>query len=553
MNQRFERGTNCGSEPKSTVARVITETASVPVQGFQRPHPVESVGSGAMAKLKSLSSGLAGAKRAGEATTKALRKLFGRPNAEQPEGEGAAATSTGSGSDSQDRLSRDDAAQQQLNSGSDPASALRTNKNPASNSNPSSNNPKHQQEHGADMQTTVGKENDPPRGSADDVASSMKKLDLSGTSPKQDTLAPTPILPVTPVEEEARPLTPDELLSPEERAFRQERRKHLVFIEEALDMARLALRTNETPVGCVLVHNEKVIARGMNATNVTRNGTRHAEFMAICALLSYAPKHGPKTTSLKPRIERNEELDDDASVQSPQPDEGNEDGSKGHLYPYGQKEVPDERVDRNILKECILYVTVEPCVMCASLLRQVGIKKVFFGAVNDKFGGTGGVFSIHANSFPVRDDGQTASAHPQPPPMRLPDGKQVLGTSFPSGGGDGGNVEPGYEIEGGWGRDEAVGLLRRFYVQENGRAPVPRKKEGRAARLQAIMEGDNASMNESGSGSNGTGSDGDEGASPGDGAQRQGIEDENSSRPQSSHAHGSSAGTPELKQASLAT
>ena len=84
-------------------------------------------------------------------------------------------------------------------------------------------------------------------------------------------------------------------------------------------------------------------------------------------------------------------------------------------------------------------------------------------------------------------------------------------------------------------------------------APVPRKKEGRAARLQAIMEGDNASMNESGSGSNGTGSDGDEGASPGDGAQRQGIEDENSSRPQSSHAHGSSAGTPELKQASLAT
>lgn len=207
----------------------------------------------------------------------------------------------------------------------------------------------------------------------------------------------------------------------------------------------------------------------MNATNVTRNGTRHAEFMAICALLSYAPKNGPKTTSLKPRIVRDEELDDDASVQSPQPDEGNEDGSKSHLYPYGQKEVPDERVDRSILTECTLYVTVEPCVMCASLLRQLGIKKVFFGAVNDKFGGTGGVFSIHANSLPISEDGQTASAHPQPPPMRLPDGKQVLGTSFPASGGDGGNVEPGYEIEGGWGRDEAVGLLRRFYVQENGR------------------------------------------------------------------------------------
>jgi hypothetical protein len=71
-------------------------------------------------------------------------------------------------------------------------------------------------------------------------------------------------------------------------------------------------------------------------------------------------------------------------------------------------------------------------------------------------------------------------------------------------------VEEGYEIEGGWGRDEAVGLLRRFYVQENGRgtsfflsfgeiqryidifslAPIPRKKEGRAARLAAMMEKD---------------------------------------------------------------
>ncbi len=35
--------------------------------------------------------------------------------------------------------------------------------------------------------------------------------------------------------------------------------------------------------------------------------------------------------------------------------------------------------------------------------------------------------------------------------------------------GDGGNIEPGYDVEGGWGRDEAVALLRRFYVQENGR------------------------------------------------------------------------------------
>ncbi|OAA53267.1 Cytidine deaminase-like protein [Cordyceps fumosorosea ARSEF 2679] len=301
-----------------------------------------------------------------------------------------------------------------------------------------------------------------------------------------------------------------------------ERAQHLRFIGEALDMARLALKINETPVGCVLVHDGKVIARGMNATNVTRNGTRHAEYMALAALFSYPNKEGPRTVRLKPKqLTDKEELDKAARLAASEeekaarqaageadspsetemldaisetlstdvaPHEGNEDGKKGHLYPYGQKMLDVERVDRSIVSESVLYVTVEPCIMCASLLRQLKIRKVYFGAVNDKFGGTGGVFSLHANSLPVREDGQTASAHPIAKPIQLPDGTGgSLGVSFPPGGGDGGNVDPGYEIEGGWGRDDAVALLRRFYVQENGRAPVPRKKEGRAARLAAIM------------------------------------------------------------------
>ncbi|PHH75826.1 hypothetical protein CDD82_4269 [Ophiocordyceps australis] len=261
----------------------------------------------------------------------------------------------------------------------------------------------------------------------------------------------------------------------------------------------------------------------MNATNVTRNGTRHAELMAISALLSVQGKTGPPTTSLKPKqlvAARNaaarEEFDNRdcdkeneapgshdqrtnnpdeplVFVEAPPPNLGNESGSKGHLYPYGQKLITTkDRIHPAILRDCVLYVTVEPCVMCASLLRQFGIRKVYFGAVNDKFGGTGGVFSIHANSLPVDAHGVTASAHPLPrePQSQLPDGSGTLGTSYPPGGGDGGNVEPGFEIEGGWGRDEAVGLLRRFYVQENGRAPVPRKKEGRAARLAAMMDKD---------------------------------------------------------------
>ncbi|KJZ74319.1 hypothetical protein HIM_06325 [Hirsutella minnesotensis 3608] len=284
---------------------------------------------------------------------------------------------------------------------------------------------------------------------------------------------------------------------PEDPKAVKEREQNLLFIGEAIEMARLALRTNETPVGCVLVHKGRIIAKGMNATNVTRNGTRHAELMAISALLSVTSPTGPRTTSLRPKQTNPQPCNgcdassDSASVDSPPPDEGNEDGRKSHLYPYGQKLHPAERVDPVILRESVLYVTVEPCVMCASLLRQLRIKKVYFGAVNDKFGGTGGVFSIHANSLPVDADGQTASSHPIPRQHpQLPDSSGTLGTSYPPGGGDGGNVEPGFEIEGGWGRDEAVGLLRRFYVQENGRAPVPRKKEGRAARLAAMMDQD---------------------------------------------------------------
>ncbi|KAL0468803.1 hypothetical protein QR685DRAFT_545635 [Neurospora intermedia] len=308
-----------------------------------------------------------------------------------------------------------------------------------------------------------------------------------------------------------------ELETPEEAA---ERAMHAGFMREALDMARLALKTNETPVGCVLVYKDRVIARGMNATNVSRNGTRHAELMAICALLSYSGDADLEPKNAQPQCNH-----DEPSVW------GDVDPRDGHLFPYGQKLHPAPRVDRSVISECTLYVTVEPCVMCASLLRQLRIKKVYFGAVNDKFGGTGGVFRIHKNSpFSM------ASAPPSPAPQngkgiarpaleRRPVSALNIGTGGvegqepePAGDendeskqnetvgeqpgqdttslfepelhGDGGNVEPGYEVEGGWGRDEAVTLLRQFYVQENGRAPVPRKKEGRAARLAAMMERD---------------------------------------------------------------
>ena len=198
---------------------------------------------------------------------------------------------------------------------------------------------------------------------------------------------------------------------------------HLGFMHEALAMvfiysfstspphdshilneakATLALLGDETPVGCVFVHDGKIIGRGMNATNRTYNGTRHAEFIAINDILSQKDSNGLP------------------------------------LY------TPE------ILADCDLYVTVEPCIMCASLLRQIGIRRVYFGAQNEKFGGTGGVLNVHlGNGKRVFETD-----------YRVDDGKDASKGRF---------VEGDYEVSGGWLREEAIVMLRRFYVQENER------------------------------------------------------------------------------------
>lgn len=264
----------------------------------------------------------------------------------------------------------------------------------------------------------------------------------------------------------------------------------------------------------MLVHNGRVIAKGMNATNVTRNGTRHAELMALTALLSFTSESGaeyekPKKSKGKKKKRQGSQQHSDkpppTKIYTDQ-DWGDVDPEDGHIFPYGQKLHPAPIVDRTLIRECILYVTVEPCVMCASMLRQYGIKKVYFGAVNDKFGGTGGVFCIHKNSDPAHAVSIPATPIHRPVANQLPsrpalaqraasaaasistngsqDGTAVTGENKQPGKltyteppkpvsnltmGHGGNVESGFEAEGGWKRDEAVNLLRQFYVQENGR------------------------------------------------------------------------------------
>ncbi len=195
--------------------------------------------------------------------------------------------------------------------------------------------------------------------------------------------------------------------------------------------------------------------------------------MALSALLSYAPGSEMEAAKGKNVMEQ---------------DWADADPKDGRIYPYGQKFHPSPFVDKLVIKECILYVTVEPCVMCASMLRQLGIRKVYFGAVNDKFGGTGGVFRIHKNSGPA----VAPLAPTRPRPERVPRGPLLArrastngsvnaegnpaegtakgtdtkpttniaiaeGTVPDAGVGDGGNVEPGYDVEGGW---EEMRLLR---------------------------------------------------------------------------------------------
>jgi tRNA-specific adenosine deaminase 2 len=121
--------------------------------------------------------------------------------------------------------------------------------------------------------------------------------------------------------------------------------------------------------------------------------------------------------------------------------------------------------------------------MCASLLRQFGIKKVFYGASNDKFGGTGGVLEIQSGN---------GASLPSYPPNAISKSKSDSnlkldeeGNGGQVGKGDGGEndaTDRDYEVSGGWLREEAILMLRRFYIQTNERAPRE-KIEGRKERV----------------------------------------------------------------------
>lgn len=120
---------------------------------------------------------------------------------------------------------------------------------------------------------------------------------------------------------------------------------HEVWMKHALKVAQKGLSQGEVPVGCVMVYKGEVISEGHNEVNASLNATRHAEIVAYDKLLNYCQTKDLNATD----------------------------------------------VSHNLT----LYVTVEPCIMCACALRLAGICQVVYGCDNERFGGCGSVLDVH--------------------------------------------------------------------------------------------------------------------------------------------------------------
>lgn len=110
------------------------------------------------------------------------------------------------------------------------------------------------------------------------------------------------------------------------------------FMKEAIRQAKKAYALREVPIGCVIVYEGKIIARGYNRRNTDKNTTSHAEINAIRK---------------------------------------------------ASKKLGDWR-----LEGCTLYVTLEPCQMCAGAMVQARLKKAVIGSMNAKAGCAGSILNI---------------------------------------------------------------------------------------------------------------------------------------------------------------
>lgn len=110
------------------------------------------------------------------------------------------------------------------------------------------------------------------------------------------------------------------------------------YMKAALREARKADALGEVPIGCVIVYEDRIIGRGYNRRNTDKSTLAHAEITAIRK---------------------------------------------------ASKKIGDWR-----LEECTLYVTLEPCQMCAGAIVQARIPRVVMGCMNEKAGCAGSVYNI---------------------------------------------------------------------------------------------------------------------------------------------------------------
>lgn len=114
--------------------------------------------------------------------------------------------------------------------------------------------------------------------------------------------------------------------------------KHEKYMKEALKQAKKAYALMEVPIGCVIVYEDKIIARGYNRRNTDKSTISHAEMNAIRK---------------------------------------------------ASKKLGDWR-----LEGCTMYVTLEPCQMCAGAIVQARVTNVVIGSMNPKAGCAGSILNL---------------------------------------------------------------------------------------------------------------------------------------------------------------
>lgn len=118
----------------------------------------------------------------------------------------------------------------------------------------------------------------------------------------------------------------------------EELAEHNRYMDKAIAQAMHAYANGDVPIGCVIVHEGRIIARGYNKRNLKKTTLAHAELLAI---------------------------------------------------EQASRKIGDWR-----LEECTMYVTLEPCQMCAGAIVQARIPEVVIGCMNPKAGCAGSIINL---------------------------------------------------------------------------------------------------------------------------------------------------------------